>query len=355
MTITGSNLSRRSLLKSAAPAIAGGLAAIGAIRPAAAAPFGPAPEAASLERGKIWSGEYWAHRGDLKLYMYRKRVGAPKLGKETRPVLFLTHGSSVSSRSTFDLTVPGHGEYSLMDVFARYGFDVWTMDFAGYGRSSWPKDNSNIADGVLDLTAGTEVMARETGQERFNYYGESSGALRAGAFAMAHPERMNRLCLVSFTYTGKGSPTLGKRAEMAPYLRAHNRRPRDRKMIDSIFTRDKPGTSDPAVAKALADTELKYGDTCPTGTYLDMVTKLPIVDPLKVLCPVLIMRGQYDGIAALPDVLDFYEKLPNFDRWFVIIPGASHAVALGTNRRLLWHAMHSFLDEPRRLDAPKQD
>jgi hypothetical protein len=26
---------------------------------------------------KMWSQEYWAHKGDVKLYMYRKRVGAP--------------------------------------------------------------------------------------------------------------------------------------------------------------------------------------------------------------------------------------------------------------------------------------
>ena len=349
MNIIGPNLSRRLLLKGAAPAIAGSLAMFGATRLASAKPDQVKPGS-----GKIWSGEYWAHRDDLKLYMYRKRVGAPKAGRETRPVLFLTHGSSVSSRSSFDLTVPGHGEYSLMDVFARYGFDVWTMDFAGYGRSTWPKDNSNIADGVKDLEAGTKVMMRETGQDRFSYYGESSGALRAGAFAMASPDRVNRLALVSFTWTGKDSPTLGKRAERAAYFRTHNRRPRDLKMIRSIFTRDKPGTSDPAVADAMADAELKFGDSCPTGTYLDMVANLPVVDPLRVLCPVLIMRGQYDGIAAMPDVLSFFEELPNSDRWFVMIPGASHAVALGLNRRLLWHAMRAFLDEPPRLDIEQK-
>ena len=41
-----------------------------------------------------------------------------------------------------------------MDVFAGYGFDVWTMDFEGYGRSSPGKGNSNIADGVANLERG---------------------------------------------------------------------------------------------------------------------------------------------------------------------------------------------------------
>ena len=38
-------------------------------------------------------------------------------------------------------------------------------------------------------------------------------------------------------------------------------------MIRSIFTRDKPGTTDPAIAEFLADEELKFGDQVPTGTY----------------------------------------------------------------------------------------
>jgi len=47
-------------------------------------------------------------------------------------VLFLVHGSSNSSRSSYDLSVPGKPEYSMMNVFAQYGFDVWTMDHDGY-------------------------------------------------------------------------------------------------------------------------------------------------------------------------------------------------------------------------------
>ena len=52
-------------------------------------------------------------------------------------------------------------------------------------------------------------------------------------------------------------------------------------MIRSIFTRDKPGTSDPKLAEVLADNELKFGDQVPTGTYLDMTANLPLVDPAK--------------------------------------------------------------------------
>jgi alpha-beta hydrolase superfamily lysophospholipase len=262
-------------------------------------------------------------------------------------VLFLVHGSSISAKSSFDLAVPGKGEYSLMNVFAGYGFDVWTMDHEGYGKSSRTDGNSDIASGVEDLKAATEGVARETGQARFHFYGGSSGALRAGAFAMARPDRVDRLVLEAFTWTGKGSPTLGKRAEQLDYYRTHSRRPRGRDMIRSIFTRDKPGTSDPAVAEALADAELQFGDTIPTGTYLDMTANLPVVDPLQVKSPVLVLRGEHDGIATEDDLLDFYRRLPNPDRQFIVLAGASHAIALGLTRSQLWHVVRAFLTLPK--------
>ena len=345
--MTTSSSSRRSFLKGAAPAIAGGLAAAGLARAAIGQPVGDAsPEPSGSAQQPIWSHDYWAARGDIKLYMFRKRAGAPKKGEKALPVLFLVHGSSVSSRPSFDLNVPGHGEYSMMDVFARYGFDVWTMDFEGYGRSSKSKGKSDIADGVEDLKGAVQVVTRETGQQRLHFFGESSGGLRAAAFATAQPENIGRLMLGAFTYTGKGSPTLKNRAKQADFYRTHDVRPRDRNMIRSIFTRDKPGTSDPAVAEALADAELPLGDSVPTGTYLDMTVNLPVVDPLKIQAPVLLAHGQYDGIATLEDLLDFYQKLQTPDRQLVILPGLAHSLTMGKNRALFWHVAHGFLTMP---------
>ena len=299
----------------------------------------------------FWTREYWAKKGEVSLYLFRKRLAAPTAGETPLPVLFLVHGSSNSGRSSFDLTVPGAGEYSMMNVFARLGYDTWTMDCEGYGRSTVTAGNSDIASGVEDLKAAAELVARETGRASLHFFGESSGALRAGAFAMAWPALVDRLVLEAFTWTGQGSPTLKKRAEQLDFYRTHNRRKRDRDMIRSIFTRDKPGTSDPRVAEALADAELVFGDTVPTGTYLDMTQNLPLVDPASVQTPVLILRGEHDGIATLDDLLAFFAKLPNPDRQFVLLAGAAHAVTLGINRAQAWHAVHSFLSMPPRLDV----
>lgn len=295
----------------------------------------------------FWTRQYQTRNDAVTLTLYRKRATAPHPGEPKLPVLFLVHGSSVSALPSFDLTVPGAGEYSLMNVFARFGYDVWTMDFAGYGRSPSTSGNSDIAAGVADLRAGTALVAHETGQDKLHFMGESSGAIRAGAFAMAEPDRVDRLVLEAFTYTGKGSPTLGKRAEQLAYYKTHNRRPRDEAMIRSIFTRDKPGTSDPRVADALVKAELPFGDSVPTGTYLDMTANLPLVDPKRVRSPVLLIRGEYDGIATDADLLDFFTQLPNADRQYAVIAGAAHSVVMSVNRAGLWHTMHAFLTMPK--------
>jgi len=324
--------SRRGVLIGASLA-----AAVTSFRAAAAEPF--------------WTARYEARKGDVTLAMYRKRLHAPRPGEPKLPVLFLVHGSSVSALPSFDLTVPGAGEYSLMNVFARYGFDVWTMDFEGYGKSTVTSANSDIASGVADLKAAVPIVERETDLRKFHFMGESSGAIRAGAFAVAEPARVDRLVLEAFTYTGKGSPTLAKRGEQTEFYRTHNRRPRGEDMILSIFTRDKPGTSDPRVPAAIARMEMPNGDSVPTGTYLDMTANLPLVDPTKVQSPVLMVRGQYDGISTEEDLLDFFTKLPTPDKQYAVIPGAAHAVGMSLTRADLWHVVHEFLTLPKTAQA----
>src|ERR1041385_6266050 len=104
-------------------------------------------------------------------------------------------------------------------------------------------------------------------------------------------------------------------------------------MIRSIFTRDKPGTTDPSIAEFLADEELKFGDQVPTGTYLDMTANLPLVDPKHLTAPVLLIRGEYDGIATMNDLTDFFSQLPSGDRQFIVLPGMAHWVAVGLHAK----------------------
>ena len=296
--------------------------------------------------GKVISNEYWVDKGEGKLFVFRKR-------QERAPgrVLFLIHGSSLSSLPSYDLHIPGHDDYSVMDHFARLGFDVWTMDHDGYGRSLRSASNADIADAVVDLRAAWPTVVGETGRSTAIVFGQSGGSLRAAAFAQACPENVERLILDGFVWTGRGSPTLDKRRQRLDEWRASNRRKTDRAFFETIFNRDHAAFGDPLVASAWADYELALDDSFPTGTYLDMSANLPLIEPARIRCPVQIIRGEFDGIASDDDVIEFFRLLPNKEKQFCMMSGQAHVGPQAVNRHRFIHVMQAFVTLPERRDA----
>ncbi|MBI3044830.1 MAG: alpha/beta fold hydrolase [Betaproteobacteria bacterium] len=298
------------------------------------------PKAATSVAGQ----EHWTRKGDVELFLWEKRSATP--GKALGTVLFV-QGSSMASQPSFDLQVPGRPHSSAMDYFAGCGFDAWCVDMEGYGRSDKKRDiNCDIANGADDLAAATAYITKTRGTKQFLVYGISSGALRAALFAQRHPDRVKRLALDAFVWTGEGSPTLAERRKKLPDFSARNRRPIDRAFVRSIFNRDHPGCAEEKVIEAFADAILKLDDSVPTGTYVDMCSKLPVVDPAKIAVPTLVMRGQFDGIAGFDDLVEFFKRLPNSDKQFTVMPGISHASFHQINYLMVYHILHSFFAQP---------
>jgi len=282
--------------------------------------------------------EHWIRKkGDIKLFLWQKpAVGAPK-----GTILFV-HGSSMASQPTFDLQVPGRPHSSAMEWFAEKGYETWTMDNEGYGRSDKSRPiNFDIANGADDIEAATQHIGKKV-----LIYGISSGALKAALFAQRHPERVARLALDAFVWTGEGSPTLAERKKRLPEFQAKSRRPIDRAFVHSIFNRDHPGTADKATIEAFADAILALDDSVPTGTYVDMCSKLPLVDPAKINVPTIVMRGEHDGIASVDDLLKFFHRLPNPDKQFSVMAGISHASFQQKNYLMVYHILHAFFSQP---------
>lgn len=287
--------------------------------------------------------EHWTRKADVRLFLWQKPAA---LGSSQGTILFV-HGSSMAGQPTYDLTVPGRPHSSVMDWFAARGFDTWCMDHEGYGRSDKKRPiNCDIANGADDLEAGTKYILETSGAKKLLLYGISSGALRAAMFTERHPERVARLALDSFVWTGKGSPTLAERKKKLPEFQSKNRRPIDRAFVRGIFARDHPGTADDATIEAFASAILELDDSVPTGTYVDMCAKLPLVDPLKIPVPTIVMRGEFDGIASLEDVLEFFRLLPNSDKQFALMAGIAHVTFQQKNYLTVYHILHSFFSQP---------
>ncbi len=288
--------------------------------------------------------EHWTTKGDVRLFLWNRR---PAPGTSPAGTILFVHGSSMASQPTFDLYVPGRPDSSVMEWFAARGYDTWCMDNEGYGRSDKRRPiNCDIANGADDLAAGSEYILEATGAKNLLVYGISSGALKAGLFAQRHPERVARLALDAFVWTGEGSPTLEQRRKKLPEFLAKNRRPMDRAFVRSIFSRDHPGTADEATVEAFADAILALDDSVPTGTYVDMCSKLPLVDPEKLTVPTIVMRGEYDGIAGFDDLVAFWKRLPNADKTFTVMAGISHASFQQKNYRMVYHILHAFFAQP---------
>jgi pimeloyl-ACP methyl ester carboxylesterase len=225
------------------------------------------------------------------------------------------------------------------------------MDHEGYGKSSRTDGYSYILDGVEDLKAAVLIIEKATGQSEFSFFGTSSGALRAGAFCNACPERVERIALSAFPYTGKGAPSLIKRAERLDEWQATNSREVNEAYFLNMFTRDTVGLTVPELPAIAAAAEMANGGgSVPNGTYIDMCINLPIVDPAKITCPVLMIRAEHDGITTNEDNAAFYAELGTKDKQLVQISGQAHNMTVGINRHRFWHALLSFLEMPARLD-----
>ena len=296
------------------------------------------------ETGSIVGREHWTRKGDVRLFLWQK---SPADAKRKEGTILFVHGSSMASQPTFDLKVPGRPDSSVMDWFAARGYDTWCVDMEGYGRSDKTRNiNFDIANGADDLAAASQYILEKSASGPLLVYGISSGALRAAVFAERHPERVRRLALDAFVWTGKGSPTLAERTKKLAEFKAKNRRPIDKAFVYSIFNRDHPGTAEDRVIEAFADAILALDDSVPTGTYVDMCSRLPLVDPAKIVVPTILMRGQWDGIAAFDDLVDFFCRLPNPDKQFAVMPGISHASFQQKNYLLVYGILCSFFSQP---------
>src|SRR3954468_4917072 len=123
--------------------------------------------------------EHWTQKrtatGEVRLFLWQKAAA----GTHKRGTILFVHGSSMASQPTFDLQVPGRPHSSAMEWFAERGFDTWTMDNEGYGRSDKSRPiNCATAKRADDIVAAAKHIGKP-----LLVYGISSGALKAALFA----------------------------------------------------------------------------------------------------------------------------------------------------------------------------
>jgi pimeloyl-ACP methyl ester carboxylesterase len=174
-----------------------------------------------------------AMRGETAQLYVRERVLAGTLARTRdfadRVVLFV-HGAGTPAEVAFDVPF---ADYSWMAYLAAAGFDVFSMDVTGYGRSTRPNvmndpcnlapedraglatadcdpsyagELGNIASDWDDIGAVVEYVRTLRGVDELALLGWSLGGPRAGGFAAQNPDRVSRLVLLAPAYERDRSP-----------------------------------------------------------------------------------------------------------------------------------------------------
>ena len=273
----------------------------------------------------IQGEEHWTKKGDVQPVPVGE--AARSVAAERGTILFV-HGSSMASQPTFDLQVPGRADSSAMDYFAARGFDTWCVDMEGYGRSTKTRDiNATISNGADDLLRRRDYIEKLRGKRAAAGLRHLVGRAARGAVRAA-PSRAGRSGSRS---TPSSGPAKAPRRWPSAASGCRNSAPRtarpiDRDFVRSIFERDHPGTADDNVIEAFADAILELDDSMPTGTYVDMC-----IEPAggrsgrRSRCRPSSCAANTTASPAFDDLMKFFEKLPNPDKQFAVMPGIAHA------------------------------
>jgi pimeloyl-ACP methyl ester carboxylesterase len=287
-----------------------------------------------------------------------------------RVVLFV-HGAGTPAEVAFDVPFQ---DYSWMAFLARAGFDVFSMDTTGYGRStrpapmndpcnlakdrqagfvtapcdpSYPHALTTIASDWDDINAAVDYVRALRHVEKVSLAGWSLGGPRAGGYAGQHPEKVRRLVLLAPAYnrTAAATPPAKMPADGVP-MNTQSRQ-------DFATNWDRqvgcPDQYDQAAFDAVWSQLL---ESDPVGaTWGPGVRRAPQTTvwgwtqalAAKTQVPTLAVAGAHDKQVPPDRVRDFYADLGASEKVFVDLACSSHNAMWERNHLLLFRASLEWL------------
>jgi pimeloyl-ACP methyl ester carboxylesterase len=293
---------------------------------------------------------------------------------QDRVALFV-HGAGTPAEVSFD--VP-YKDYSWMAYLAHSGFDAFSMDMTGYGRStrpapmndpcnvsreqqagfvpsliaapcspSYPHPLTTIASDWNDLSAVIDYLRALRHVDKVSLLAWSLGGPRAAGYTARHPEQVSQLVLLAPAYN-RASPS-DPPAQMPAdgttmTTQSHDEFVANWARQTECSDQVEPAASDSVWEQMLAsDPE---GATWGTG-----VRRAPQVTVwgwnsaivTKMKTPTLMVSGAYDKQVPPDRVRDLYADLGSERKVFVDLACSSHNAMWEKNHLLLFKASVDWL------------
>ncbi|MCX8132556.1 MAG: alpha/beta hydrolase [Roseococcus sp.] len=303
----------------------------------------------------------------IELFLRNKRPQNLSAFSPGRTLLFV-HGATYPAHTSFDLPLGG---LSWMDYIAGRGFDVWSLDLRGYGRSTRPPEMSQPPEAnpplvrgetaVADIAAAAAFIRQRRGLPRLVHMGWSWGTATQGRFAADNPALVERLVLYAPLWLREGaSPAaIGATAELGAYRFVTQAQARERWLAgvpDSARN-----TLIPAgwfehwagVTWATDPEGLRRNPPAlraPNGVLLDSrefwQAGRPFYDPARITAPTLLVVGEWDRDTPPSmafSILPLLTASPG--KRLVVLGEGTHTMLMERNRGALFQAVQVFLEE----------
>ena len=290
-----------------------------------------------------------------------------------RVALFI-HGAGTPAEVGFD--VP-YQDYSWMEFLARAGFDVFSMDMTGYGRSTRPESMNNpcnlskeqqaafvpsllpatcehpkaqplttIASDWDDIDAVVNHLRALRHVEKVNLLGWSQGGPRSGGYAARHPEKVLKLVVLAPAY----NRTMPDEQPAGPFGGAPmNTQSRGEFVANWDRQVGCAGQYEAAASEAVWSDMVKSD---PIGaTWGSGVRRAPSVPSwgwgqavvAKMQTPTLMVAGAHDKQVSPDRVRELYADIGSTNKVFVDLGCSSHNAMWEKNHLILFRASQEWL------------
>jgi pimeloyl-ACP methyl ester carboxylesterase len=280
-------------------------------------------------------------------------------GTKSDPVLFI-HGSSFPSALAFDFKMDN---YSWMDHLSNNGYDVYALDFLGYGHSDrylemqakvvTGKPVGRALDIYKDIDSAVDLIIRKTGKTRVHIIAHSWGGSVAALYATKFPQKVARLVLLAPITERQDTTALqqieGAYEAMTPAQRIAGMKdltpegkacPLTKEVLESWGSQWLQ--SDPLAVAFHSDSVCFPSG--PVQDIEDMLHGRSYYNPAAIKAPTLIIRGEWDDYPDNKDARQLLHALKNApERKYVVIAAGTHVLHLENNRLLLYREVLQFL------------